>query len=60
MAENTKIQAGDVVELKSGGPEMTVGYFENGSEVTCYWFDNANNFQRQIIATEALKKVKEI
>jgi len=38
MAE---IKAGDVVQLKSGGPEMTVNFVENdgGGEVAaCSWF----------------------
>jgi uncharacterized protein YodC (DUF2158 family) len=33
------IKAGDCVELKSGGPLMTVAKIE-GPEVTCVWFAN--------------------
>jgi uncharacterized protein YodC (DUF2158 family) len=39
----TEIKAGDVVQLKSGGPEMTVNFVENdsGTQVAaCSWFIN--------------------
>jgi uncharacterized protein YodC (DUF2158 family) len=32
---------GDLVQLKSGGPKMTVEKLE-GSEVSCVWFDGTN------------------
>lgn len=37
---------GDVVELKSGGPKMTVRSYEpqDSAEVTCEWFDKSNDF----------------
>lgn len=31
--------AGDVVQLKSGGPVMTVQEIESGDQVFCIWFD---------------------
>jgi len=37
------IKAGDVVQLKSGGPDMTVNFVENSSgveEAACSWFIN--------------------
>jgi uncharacterized protein YodC (DUF2158 family) len=37
-----EIKAGDVVELKSGGPRMTVAKVENWNGVmraTCHWFE---------------------
>ena len=40
----TQIKAGDVVQLKSGGPEMTVNFVENSSgteEAACSWFVNS-------------------
>lgn len=35
---SNQIQAGDVVELKSGGPNMTVKWI-SGTECYCEWFD---------------------
>jgi len=37
-----KFKPGDVVMLRSGGPQMTVKCYEpkDGFEVTCTWFDN--------------------
>jgi uncharacterized protein YodC (DUF2158 family) len=40
MADNLK--PGDVVQLKSGGPMMTVkdfGYGGKGDEIMCVWFE---------------------
>jgi uncharacterized protein YodC (DUF2158 family) len=37
------IKKGDVVQLKSGGPEMTVNFVENSygvEEAACTWFIN--------------------
>ena len=53
-----KFVIGDIVELKSGGPKMTVVDPEYGDEIQCTWFDGKKqgfgNFP-----PEALKKVKE-
>jgi len=38
----SNIQAGDVVQLKSGGPYMTVAWIEEG-EACCEWFDGKKN-----------------
>jgi uncharacterized protein YodC (DUF2158 family) len=35
--EEARLVAGDVVELKSGGPYMTVGHIVD-SKVVCQWF----------------------
>ena len=47
---------GDVVRLKSGGPNMTV---ENasGSRIVCVWFDSEQCFIRKDIDQGALEKV---
>jgi uncharacterized protein YodC (DUF2158 family) len=36
-----KFKRGDVVQLKSGGPEMTDGIWDHGDEekVNCRWFE---------------------
>ena len=38
-----KFKTGDVVQLKSGGPEMTVGSYDesNQKKVSCVWFVNS-------------------
>jgi uncharacterized protein YodC (DUF2158 family) len=57
-----EIKAGDVVELKSGGPRMTVdSYSTNGNEedknvVLCCWFD-VNMIRMNTFSTSSLRKV---
>lgn len=38
--DNRRIEAGSVVQLKSGGPKMTVRAMDSGENptVTCQWF----------------------
>jgi len=36
-----QIQVGDVVQLKSGGPRMTVTGFKPTGVAICVWFDSA-------------------
>jgi uncharacterized protein YodC (DUF2158 family) len=38
MAEK-KFQPGDVVRVKSGGPPMTIVYYDEQEQVYCQWFD---------------------
>ena len=40
MADNLK--SGDVVQLKSGGPRMTVTHEMSGGAFSCVWFDGSN------------------
>lgn len=47
---------GDVVELKSGGPEMTVSSID-GKICTCIWFDNSNKMKDEF-EKDILKKVE--
>jgi uncharacterized protein YodC (DUF2158 family) len=38
MADSEDFKVGDIVMLKSGGPEMTVANAEPGKELWCVWF----------------------
>jgi uncharacterized protein YodC (DUF2158 family) len=54
------IKAGDVVQLKSGGPDMTVNFVENDNGVQvagCSWFiNNKKESGRFPVATLTLKQ----
>jgi uncharacterized protein YodC (DUF2158 family) len=42
MAEETTFEVGDLVQLRSGGPIMTVSWVQPGrDELTCHWFNDA-------------------
>jgi uncharacterized protein YodC (DUF2158 family) len=43
------MKPGDVVQLKSGGPAMTVSEV-SGTQVTCTWFDGTKPCQRGFLA----------
>jgi len=56
MAE---LKEGDVVELKSGGPKMTVKSPKagmSGNEVICQWFDG-KELKNGSFRADSLKKV---
>jgi uncharacterized protein YodC (DUF2158 family) len=36
--QNKKFKAGDPVQLKGGGPRMTVSFYTVGGQVQCKWF----------------------
>ena len=38
----TEFKIGDVVQLKSGGPEMTVTQVASSETLACAWFISAN------------------
>lgn len=46
---------GDTVQLKSGGPVMTVQKVING-RIHCSWFDGKNVLNHGVFQAEALKK----
>ena len=54
---------GDVVELKSGGPRMTVtGHGQDGNgnvRANCTWFDKDHNEKNGAFPPEALERYKE-
>ncbi len=43
----TKFSTGDVVQLKSGGPDMTVEAVNSFNEVICVYFDYNGNVHRE-------------
>ncbi len=46
---NEKLKPGDVVKLKSGGPEMTIDYVDSNGYAYCSWYDfntHTLNFER--------------
>jgi uncharacterized protein YodC (DUF2158 family) len=57
MSEQFK--PGDVVELKSGGPKMTVEEVdEEAGGVFCTWFDEGNQPQQRNFIAATLKKAE--
>jgi len=57
-------QLGDVVRLRSGGPEMTINeiadYAEDGNlSASCAWFQNGDDLVSQVFPLVALEKIKE-
>jgi uncharacterized protein YodC (DUF2158 family) len=49
-------QIGDVVELKSGGPDMTVESIED-LKASCVWFDKGD-MKRALFPSNTLQKVQ--
>lgn len=52
-----KIKVGDIVELKSGGPPMTVHSAPANGKIICYFFDSGE-LKKEEINKLALKKIK--
>ena len=50
------IEKGATVQLKSGGPIMTVEWEEHGS-ANCSWFDDKMQHHNKMFQIEALKAV---
>lgn len=56
--KDDEIKAGDVVQLKSGGPLMTAGLsIEGGRGRECHFFDGTGEADEMDVPEEALKKV---
>lgn len=51
---------GDVVQLKSGGPAMTVSETNDAGMVLCTWFNSQNELQKQAFTQEILKAQKKV
>ncbi|WP_121812778.1 YodC family protein [Mucilaginibacter kameinonensis] len=58
MEETTeKLKPGDVVQLKSGGPEMTVDSYHINGGWTCKWFLDAELKSGQFVETSLTKNI---
>lgn len=53
-----KFKPGDLVQLKSGGPVMTIQHI-NSDGCFCRWFDAANLLQHATLPIETLKLYEE-
>jgi uncharacterized protein YodC (DUF2158 family) len=57
-------KVGDIVVIKSGGPQMTIekigsiGFYNKEVGAHCCWFEN-NKIQRDVFRFDTLKLVKE-
>jgi uncharacterized protein YodC (DUF2158 family) len=51
-------EIGQVVQLRSGGPKMTVHSLVSDGDVVCQWFE-ANEVHEENFPKEVLKKVVE-
>jgi uncharacterized protein YodC (DUF2158 family) len=52
-----ELKVGDVVQLKSGGPEMTVEEIKPSNNVSCVWFQTPD-FIRRTFSIAVLKKIR--
>lgn len=52
------MQPGSLVQLKSGGPIMTVGWI-NGSNAHCNWFDERNELRTATFSLNQLRVVND-
>lgn len=51
------MQKGSLVQLKSGGPIMTIGWVEQG-RAYCNWFDDRNELKDAVFNLEQLQLVQ--
>jgi uncharacterized protein YodC (DUF2158 family) len=51
-------EIGDVVQLRSGGPKMTVHSLVSDGDVVCQWFEG-NEVHEENFPKEVLKKVED-
>ena len=60
-----EINLGDVVQLKSGGPKMTVSQYlmkdidgcEHPDKIECRWFDSRGNIKHYIFNIDEITKL---
>lgn len=56
----SNFKIGDVVQLKSGGPTMTVSETNDVGMALCTWFDANNEIQEKAFNQELLKAHKNV
>ena len=52
----SEIKVGDVVELKSGSPKMTVKELVNSNTCDCVWYENGT-WKSELIFAGILRKI---
>lgn len=57
MSESKNLEEGDLVQLKSGGPAMSVQAME-GTRITCMWFDQEGTLQERTFPLGTSKKME--
>jgi uncharacterized protein YodC (DUF2158 family) len=58
MVEEQKLEDGDIAQLRSGGPLMSVEEITD-NQALCTWFDEAGKLQKRRFLLAALRKVSE-
>lgn len=54
------LKTGDVVELKSGGPAMTVSGTNDAGIVECTWFDSKKILNKEVFDQDILQPHKKV
>lgn len=54
---NEEIKKGDIVQLKSGGPQMTVVLINSKDEAECFWFLSDLEKRSDLFPLETLNKI---
>jgi uncharacterized protein YodC (DUF2158 family) len=55
-----EFQIGNVVRLRSGGPDMTVESIESEEKVWCTWFDSNKRNLSKAFKREVLELVRQL
>lgn len=62
-SDNLPVQSGDVVQLLSGGPKLSVAGLASDKSmpnfVVCFWFDATGKLNSEAIPARLLRKVVE-